>query len=1061
MLIKLVSFQLWQMNKLLRLTLLSLLMTWSTTLLATDYMISGAGSAEVNGTYTPDGTNEDGNPRWKLSGGSYYLHSNQDDEWVINDYRDYAFGGFYVNKTSSDPTSPPLTGWEVDYKGTSPAPTVGLPGPSITYGSLIFTESAANDGSIDTSRSVMITHNNFGGNTFTGSDGDDFVTDGKVIVTNLSAGLTAVITRTSPTTLSVVLTGTAASHEDVNDVLNLTIAFQDDAFSNEDASTVSNATKNNLEINYFQEYSIGTGGDYTSITAALAAFNSFNSDGNILNLAAETFTERNLNISNLTIKGQGAGSTIVQAAASQGIATEGVFITSNTVVLEGMTIRYGKTSLGGGVNNKGVLTVNECIVSNNDANIGGGIFNQQPDDPENALIINNSTISNNRSSSESYAFGSAIILYGGDAIATMTNCTVFGNTSSTAGNEGALVAWASTNVFSIINSTISGNDAGLLSTYGGKFIVQNSIIAGNSAKDYRVVSSGSVTDNGTNIVESQTAVRFNNPTSILFSHDYLGNLEGDSGLGWNKNDLAIDGSLHLASALADNSSLNGTQTLSLSSGSFAIDAGTDLDASTTDQRGLYRNGTTDIGAYEFDGLTSPPNVPAPIITGPNSETGLTSAISINENATAVYTFSADQTVSWSLGSSNDEGLLGIDSNGNLVFTNAPDYESPSSSLGTNSYVVEVIATNTSSTSTTQTLTITVLDVANTSFGTFAAINKQYFAGPHTIVPPTTNNSNPMVYTSDNPAVATISGSIITFTGVGTVNITATQAEDASYEGNSVSTLLTVLGKDLISNFGSISSTDVTFLDANGKIGGALGIDKYGKIQDIFEDLVTAGLIMHLDVANTASYPGTGAVWNDISGYGNHGTLLNGVTYTSANSGALVFDGVDDYVVTNNNLDLSTTAKLSVQIILKTATTGTEMIMEHSEDWNSNNAYGILATANKMQFIDHNQGYNVRNSVATVTDDNWHLFSATTDRSLGVTDQSLIYIDGDAPSSVIVPKLESDNSGNFSSHKLYLGSRAGSSYRFNGTIAQVLIYNRVLTAEEIQQNYNAVKVRYGL
>ncbi|GAB2626456.1 choice-of-anchor Q domain-containing protein [Belliella aquatica] len=568
-------------------------------------------------------------------------------------------------------------------------------------------------------------------------------------------------------------------------------------------------------------------------------------------------------------------------------------------------------------------------------------------------MIKNTTISNNRSISSSY--GSAIILYSGSATATMINCTVFGNKSSTVGNEGAIVAWSSGNIFTILNSTISGNDAGLLSTYGGKFIVQNTIIAGNSAKDYRVVSSGSVTDNGNNIVESQTAVRFNNPTSILFSHDYLGNLEGDNGLGWNRNDLSISGSLNLASNLADNSSLNGTQTLLLSSGSFVIDAGTDLDASTTDQRGFSRNGITDIGAYEFDGLTTPPNVPAPIITGPNSETGLTSAVSMNENQIAVHTFSSDQVVTWSIGSSNDEGLFSIDNSGNLVFTNAPDYESPSSSLGTNNYVVEVIATNTSSTSTTQTLTIIVLDVANSVFETFPAINKQYFLGTYTIVPPNTNNTSPIVYTSDNHAVATVSGSVLTFTGVGTANITATQAADASYEGNSISTLLTVLGKDLISRYGGVSSTDVNYVDANGKAGSSLGIDKYGAIQDIYEYLVTEGLILHLDAGNPASYSGAGNVWNDISGYGNHGTLVNGVNYTSANSGALVFDGVNDYFVTNNNLDISNTDKITMQIIFKTASINTEMVLEHSIDWNSNNSFGVISNnlSPKIQFTDHN------------------------------------------------------------------------------------------------------------
>lgn len=224
-------------------------------------------------------------------------------------------------------------------------------------------------------------------------------------------------------------------------------------------------------------------------------------------------------------------------------------------------------------------------------------------------------------------------------------------------------------------------------------------------------------------------------------------------------------------------------------------------------------------------------------------------------------------------------------------------------------------------------------------------------------------------------------------------------------------------------------------------------------------LITNGLVLNLDAGNAASYPGSGTTWTDISGNENNGTLVNGVGYTSANSGALVFDGTNDYFVTNNNLDLSNTDKLTIQIILKTATTGEEMIMEHSINWNSNNSFGVLQKTNKIEFTDHNQGYNVRNSVATINDNNWHLISATTDRSLNATNQTLIYIDGDAPSSTIL--YSTDNSGNFASHKLYIASRAGSSYRFNGTIAQVLIYNRVLTAEEIQQNYNAVKIRYGL
>ena len=60
--------------------------------------------------------------------------------------------------------------------------------------------------------------------------------------------------------------------------------------------------------------------------------------------------------------------------------------------------------------------------------------------------------------------------------------------------------------------------------------------------------------------------------------------------------------MNISSTLADNNTSNGTQTLAIFDGSFAINAGTDNGAPSTDQRGYGRNGTTDIGAYELSGI---------------------------------------------------------------------------------------------------------------------------------------------------------------------------------------------------------------------------------------------------------------------------------------------------------------------------------------------------------------------------------------------------------------------------------------------------------------------------
>ena len=63
---------------------------------------------------------------------------------------------------------------------------------------------------------------------------------------------------------------------------------------------------------------------------------------------------------------------------------------------------------------------------------------------------------------------------------------------------------------------------------------------------------------------------------------------------------------------------------------------------------------------------------------------------------------------------------------------------------------------------------------------------------------------------------------------------------------------------------------------------------------VYQPIVTDGLVICLDAANTKSYPGSGTTWTDTIG-GNVGTLTNGPTFNSANAGYIAFDGTDDYL----------------------------------------------------------------------------------------------------------------------------------------------------------------------
>jgi hypothetical protein len=186
----------------------------------------------------------------------------------------------------------------------------------------------------------------------------------------------------------------------------------------------------------------------------------------------------------------------------------------------------------------------------------------------------------------------------------------------------------------------------------------------------------------------------------------------------------------------------------------------------------------------------------PYITSPGSSTASTSSLSMNENSASVTTFTADETVTWSLGTLNDEALFSIDSSsGALVFTNAPDYETPLSQLNNNTYIVEGKATGTvSGLITTQQLTITVADVFETPavLSNFNSFTLSAGTSDFTINAPTSNNINGAItYTSSNPSVATITGTTVHLVGPGTTTITATQAADGSYLANSISATMNV------------------------------------------------------------------------------------------------------------------------------------------------------------------------------------------------------------------------------------------------------------------------------
>lgn len=209
-------------------------------------------------------------------------------------------------------------------------------------------------------------------------------------------------------------------------------------------------------------------------------------------------------------------------------------------------------------------------------------------------------------------------------------------------------------------------------------------------------------------------------------------------------------------------------------------------------------------------------------------------------------------------------------------------------------------------------------------------------------------------------------------------------------------------------------------------------------------IVTNGLVLCLDAGNPRSYPGSGTLWNDVSGTGTIGTLINGPTYNSANLGSIVFDGIDDFV----NSPATKTASCSFCCWAKTSSVATNPMLFNAGP----NGQGpdLFFYNNKISWnVWDGDGSPFGTMPASVTDGNWHYYVVLNDSA----STAKLYYD-----NVLLGSTTYRNaSGN--TNLTVGGNDAG--YQWAGNISNFLMYNRVISVEEITQNFNALRGRYGI
>jgi hypothetical protein len=225
------------------------------------------------------------------------------------------------------------------------------------------------------------------------------------------------------------------------------------------------------------------------------------------------------------------------------------------------------------------------------------------------------------------------------------------------------------------------------------------------------------------------------------------------------------------------------------------------------------------------------------------------------------------------------------------------------------------------------------------------------------------------------------------------------------------------------------------------------------------NIVQDDLILNLDAGNIKSYPGSGTTWTDLTGYQN-GTLT-GQTYDSANFGSIVFNGANSQVVnvgSSNQYFYGGNLNITFEAWVKSPGLAVGKTVNGIFSFSYGNLLYMSSDGN-ITFGIYNQaanawGYFAATSGLNLLDNNWHHVVGTMTSTTGS-----IYTDG---------VLRTSGAGTHTGTNIWIGMGAqignnqnDAYYHFNGNIAVARFYRRALTANDVSNNFNASRNRFGI
>jgi len=248
-------------------------------------------------------------------------------------------------------------------------------------------------------------------------------------------------------------------------------------------------------------------------------------------------------------------------------------------------------------------------------------------------------------------------------------------------------------------------------------------------------------------------------------------------------------------------------------------------------------------------------------------------------------------------------------------------------------------------------------------------------------------------------------------------------------------------------------------------------------------IVTDSLMLHLDAANSRSYPGSGTTWTDLSGNGRNATTKGSplASFDANNKGSLDFDSGSyasvphDSEIESAVFGSSTNFTLCGWVYVQSLGNYGTLINKAQSGWYSgatnglwiDTAGGIESVSATAESSNPSGGYILMraNTVTGYSNTDltgrWMHIAYTGDGTTARLYIDAVQIKTGAFSSITRTRNGTTNDIAIGSRNVNTSGNIGSAPVLNSLIATISAYGRGLSADELKQNYNAMKGRFGL